>query len=445
MLLFSVTKRINKALAPKLLSLSLRLHEASVPAASSHSSPLRTLVFATASSYLSNRLLLPIAQRLISIEVQDDYLRISKVHHANIAFSSSASSSSLSSSSWWDNFVDKTWSLFFQDYYERHTNSKVSLSSSSSTEQEHFAELQAQKLYKMKQKKRQERQRQRIKVDSRTTGQLGKIGSDNTYDDNHHNELLELGYQRVQVLDRYIRPALLSSVEGLHRPLFMTLQEQQQESYAHNNFVKWLRGEYLIAKYGLIVHYAVKQHPELRGYAHGDNTNDGIRNQLPSVHTVIQAFGLQHWNRQKAPIPVDEEEKDIDISSTNGVISLGRIIQHKLDGQIIHAGPLNAYFEMRRLWGRGKRQVGGGGAEDSCYELWTREYIFGLAQYLLDRIRAMDRNGHGPMETIILDVGAGDGRLSYYLRCAMGEIHHVGLSECTVPPVETNCRIMDNY
>ena len=172
-----------------------------MPAASSHSSPLRTLVF----PYLSNRLLLPIAQRLISIEVQDDYLRISKVHHANIAFSSSASSSSLSSSSWWDNFVDKTWSLFFQDYYERHTNSKVSLSSSSSTEQEHFAELQAQKLYKMKQKKRQERQRQRIKVDSRTTGQLGKIGSDNTYDDNHHNELLELGYQRVQVLDRYIR------------------------------------------------------------------------------------------------------------------------------------------------------------------------------------------------------------------------------------------------
>ena len=259
MLLFSVTKRINKALVPKLLSLSLRLHEASVPAASSHSSPLRKLVFATASSYLSNRLLLPIAQRLISIEVQDDYLRISKVHHANIASSSSASSSSLSSSSWWDNFVDKTWSLFFQDYYERHTNSKVSLSSSSSTEQEQLAEFQAQKLYKMKQKKRQERQRQRMQVDSRTTEQ--QIDSDNTYDDDHHNELLELGYQRVQVLDRYIRPALLSSVEDLHRPLFMPpRQEQQQESYTHNNFVKWLRGEYLIAKYGLIVQHAMKQY-----------------------------------------------------------------------------------------------------------------------------------------------------------------------------------------
>ena len=410
-----------------------------MPAASSHSSPLRKLVFATASSYLSNRLLLPIAQRLISIEVQDDYLHISRVHHANIA-SLSASSSSLSSSSWWDNFVDKTWSLFFQDYYERHTNSKVSLSSSSSTEQEHFAELQAQKLYKVKQRKRQERQRQRIQGDSRTTGQQAKID----YGDDRYNELLKLGYQRVQLLDRYIRPALLSSVEDLHRPLFMPpRQEQQQESYTHNNFVKWLRGEYLIAKYGLIVQHAMKQYPELRGYAHGDNTNDGIRNQLPSVHTVIQAFGLQHWNRHKAPIPVDNVDSVNDINSTNSTISLEYIIHHKLDGQIIHAGPLNAYFEMRRLWGRGRRRVGG--AEDSCYELWTREYIFGLAQYLSDRITAMDRNGHGPMETIILDVGAGDGRLSYYLRCAMGEIHHVGLSECTVPPVETNCRIMDNY
>ena len=47
--------------------------------------------------------------------------------------------------------------------------------------------------------------------------------------------------------------------------------------------------------------------------------------------------------------------------------------------------------------------------------------------------------------TAALDVGAGDGRLSYFLRCAMGEIHHVGLSECTVPPVESICRIMDNY
>ena len=57
----------------------------------------------------------------------------------------------------------------------------------------------------------------------------------------------------------------------------------------------------------------------------------------------------------------------------------------------------------------------------------------------------MNRNGHGPMETIILDVGAGDGRLSYFLRCAMGEIQHVGLSECNLPPVATNRRIMDNH
>ena len=42
------------------------------------------------------------------------------------------------------------------------------------------------------------------------------------------------------------------------------------------------------------------------------------------------------------------------------------VIHHKLRGKIAHSGPLNAYFEMRRR-------------EDS-YELWTHEYVFGLAK-----------------------------------------------------------------
>ncbi len=62
--------------------------------------------------------------------------------------------------------------------------------------------------------------------------------------------------------------------------------------------------------------------------------------------------------------------------------------------------------------------------EDS-YELWTREYVFGLERYLLDKITEMDDDrlpSEMPMDTIVLDVGAGDGRLAYFLRRAMGEI-----------------------
>jgi len=64
MILFNLTKRINKAVAPKLLSGSLRLHEY----LSSRSSSL---------PFSPNAIsLLPLAQRLVSIEVQDDYRRL---------------------------------------------------------------------------------------------------------------------------------------------------------------------------------------------------------------------------------------------------------------------------------------------------------------------------------------------------------------------------------
>ena len=96
--------------------------------------------------------------------------------------------------------------------------------------------------------------------------------------------------------------------------------------------------------------------------------------------------------------------------------SIERIIHDKLRGQIARSGPLNAYFEMRRR-------------EDS-YELWTKGYVFGLARYLLERIVEMDhrplsssaaRSGTPP-KTTVLDVGAGDGRMVYFLSRAMKEI-----------------------
>ena len=417
---------------------------------------LQQVLLPTFSSSLSDRLLLPLAQRLVSIEVQDDYLQLKKIDRRMNNVSSSASSASSSSSpSWWDDFVDKTWTLFFQNYHERQANNKGSISSSS-TEQERLAELQAQQLYTAKQKKRQERARQRVKGSNLTGKQEdngGSYGASNI-DDYHNQQLLEqLGNHRVQLLERYIRPGLLSTLRDLHRPLFTmrhNSEQQQQPSSTHDNFVKWLRGEYLIAKYGLIVQNAVMEHPELRGdHDSGDinhiNGGGSIRHRLPSVQTVIQAFGMQHWSRHKVPIPLEEEKEDDDINLTTNICS--EHIIHKLGRQITHAGPLNAYFEMRRLWGRRRlrRGSGSGGGQDTCYELWTREYIFGLAQYLLDRVAEMDRMHHNrygdgqiPMETIILDVGAGDGRLSYFLRCAMEEIH-VG-----IPPEETNSCIAEN-
>jgi len=139
---------------------------------------------------------------------------------------------------------------------------------------------------------------------------------------------------------------------------------------------------------------------------------------LPSVDTIREAFGMEDWSRSKVSFSSWGEEED-NLPSYGGAnnddVTIQQIIHRKLQGQISHSGPLNAYFEMRRR-------------EDS-YELWTKDYVFGLAQYLLDRIAEMDRHAASsstqstpPTETIILDVGAGDGRLVFFLRKAMKEI-----------------------
>jgi len=139
--------------------------------------------------------------------------------------------------------------------------------------------------------------------------------------------------------------------------------------------------------------------------------------KLPSVATVRRAFHMQDWTRRKVPWEDQgggEEGGLHDYKKNNeGSSSIEQIIHDNLRGQIKHSGPLNAYFEMRRR-------------EDS-YELWTKDYIFGLAGYLLERMDEMNRRSDlafttPPIETIILDVGAGDGRLVYFLRRAMEEI-----------------------
>ncbi|MCP4747431.1 MAG: hypothetical protein GY874_15010, partial [Desulfobacteraceae bacterium] len=60
--------------------------------------------------------MLPLAQRLVSIEAQDDYQVISSKLKGHTAYDRSMPGQI---SSAWDNFVDKAWDVFFENRHQK--------------------------------------------------------------------------------------------------------------------------------------------------------------------------------------------------------------------------------------------------------------------------------------------------------------------------------------
>jgi hypothetical protein len=371
---------------------------------------------------------LPLAQYLISIEVRDDYRQL------KLASSSSTNGSDNNSTfvpfkgirTAWESFVDQTWSVLFENPSDRK-------SVMTAKQKEDEAEIIARQLYDEKSRKREERRAMRRQRSSSSSSsqvkqqdfiskrtQIQLVDESIVVDES----LLLQGKQRVKQLGQYILPALLSVVS------LKKQQQQKQQIQYNDHFVKWIRGEYLIARYGLLVEKTLTLYPELRCHhnrtsssRHGcdDSTtvgtnDDDLHRLLPSVDVVRKAFNMQDWAKHKVPVSswhdeIDESYITIDDSSHDDII-IERIIHRNLNGQVEYSGPMNAYFEMRN--------------RDDTYELWTYEYIKGLAKYLLCRIHELDERDNCQLETTILDVGAGDGRLVHFLCRAMDEEMNAG-------------------
>lgn len=240
---------------------------------------------------------------------------------------------------------------------------------------------------------------------------------------------------RLQILGKYLRPALIRN------ELWSDVKKWQ----FHHRTIRWVRTEYLLAKYGAELKLAMDIFPALRrspqivskqksdavlkllgGKLPFDNapaattpaaTTDNDKQKklmLPTTRLVVKAFGMENWKQQKNLTATGKEMArvakslggkmmelrggglrivhDIPDNADLSKLSLGEILE-LVGGHVSSCGMLNALCD-----------------EADIYQLWTTEYVEKLGTYLLNRTEAFQG------DTVILDVGAGDGLLAQFLR-----------------------------
>ena len=225
---------------------------------------------------------------------------------------------------------------------------------------------------------------------------------------------------RLQAFESYMRPILVPNER------WSDIMRWQMNI----RFLHWARNEFLAAKYGLDLKEALEAYPKLRSgpqvleskakrklkFVLGDKDSAGEKEWLqstPSAHLVQTAFQMQSWSRKK-----------------DNDAAWKRMIQitYGLDGEVIplpgsdkKIAKVNPETDVSHLSVEDILEVTGTGVSSSgtfnlfcerydIYQLWTRDYIDGLAAYLLHR--SQRHSG----DTLVLEVGAGDGFLSQLLR-----------------------------
>jgi hypothetical protein len=225
---------------------------------------------------------------------------------------------------------------------------------------------------------------------------------------------------RMQAFENYMRPIIVPNEKW----------SDVMRWQFHIRFINFLRIEYLAAKWGLDLKDAIEAYPKIRmgpqasvtrmkrklGMLWPEPQQEG-KEWLPSVPTtneVVKAFQLQSWSKKKnvnatwkkmitltnklggevidlpgSWLKIAKIPPDADISG----LSIEEILEVAGIAGISHSGSFNLFCE-----------------ECNIYQLWTREYIDELADYLMERTQRFDG------DTIVLDIGAGDGMLAQLLR-----------------------------
>eukprot|EP00980_Cylindrotheca_fusiformis_P002508 scaffold586_cov68-Cylindrotheca_fusiformis.AAC.17 len=321
--------------------------------------------------------------------------------------------------------------------------------------------------------------------------------SNTTNDDDDDDDRLSISDLRIQVYNDKIRPALLPNERWSNVNRWRW----------NNRIVKWARTEFLISKHGPSVKVrtwdleytyvgtkihsspeALDAYPQLRAspqftrhpthnmllnLARGrlvwgsDGKNDGGGTKkrgtmlLPSSETLIKAFRMRNWAKEKNSQKYAQQNEYISLTgahsghllssnslflfSSSSITRLKQSMMHivkSLGGTVAQDNVDDDSDEHEKMKRRAMvvvpdipedvdlsltpmediLEIVTGGHVKSCgpfnaiceeanmYQMWTKEYVQHLGDYLLQQ----QQNSSKTMT--ILDVGAGDGLLLHYLR-----------------------------
>lgn len=218
---------------------------------------------------------------------------------------------------------------------------------------------------------------------------------------------------RLDAFQEYMRPILTP-----------TNQWSNIERYRMNQrFIKWLRSEYLICKYEPDIRDALKTYTQLkvtpllggqkigrllRSLIGKTDVNRGEFAPLPNASTLDKAFDMGGWNKSKSTNSEYDHMRDI-------VLRLGGCMEKIPRSSVQFANvPLDASVkdlsteEILEVSGCHISSCNAFNAlceEGGIYEFWTQDYVSALANYLMTRCNDFDG------QTVVVDVGAGDGIL----------------------------------
>jgi hypothetical protein len=142
---------------------------------------------------------------------------------------------------------------------------------------------------------------------------------------------------------------------------------------------------------------------------------------LPSVELLNDAFGMHDWIKTKSTVGGEYDlmstiaEKEL--GGTMHEIPGSNVLIPEVDGDknISHL-PFEHLLELTGCHVSSCNAFNALCDDAGIYEFWTDEYVQGLTGYLIERCRDLSQGDDDCKDVVIVDVGAGDGLLTKIIR-----------------------------